>query len=137
VKVLDLGLARFHADQQLTQQLTRPGLTMGTVDYMAPEQWEDSSGVDIRADIYSLGCTLFYLLTGKAPYSEKTYGTTRKKLMAHAVAPIPSLVEQRPDCPEELDWLLSRMLAKEPDDRFDTPGEVAEALARPCREQVD
>ena len=128
VKILDLGLARFHADQQVTQQLTRPGLTMGTVDYMAPEQWEDSSGVDIRADIYSLGCTLYYLLTGKAPYSEKTYGTTRKKLMAHAVAPIPSLVEQRPDCPEELDWLLNRMLAKEANDRFDTPGEAAEAL---------
>ncbi len=101
---------------------------MGTVDYMAPEQWESSAGVDIRADIYSLGCTLFFLLTGQPPYGGKAYDTNRKKLMAHVVAPIPSLVAYRPDCPPELDQVLTRMMAKERQDRFASPADVAQAL---------
>lgn len=135
LKVLDLGLARLRADLQSTGQLTEygvsePGIAIGTVDYMAPEQWEDSSGVDIRADVYSLGCTLFYLLTGRAPYGQPAFDTIRKKLKAHAAEPVPSLAEHRGDCPKELDKLLGRMLAKEPEDRFDTPAEVAEQLQR-------
>ena len=95
VKLLDLGLAKFHAerrgDAQPQGRLTQPGVTMGTIDYMAPEQWENSAAADIRSDIYSLGCTLFFLLTGKPPYGDPAYDTSRKKLMAHVVAPIPSL----------------------------------------------
>ena len=132
VKLLDLGLAKFHADRRPIDErsgpLTQAGTTMGTVDYMAPEQWEDSSGVDIRADLYSLGCTLFFLLAGHAPYGDKAYDTNRKKLMAHVVAPIPSLRAVRPDCPEALDCVLARALAKEPDDRFQTPAELADAM---------
>ena len=79
--------------------LTQPGITMGTIDYMAPEQWENSATADIRADIYSLGCTLFFLLTGKPPYGDPAYDTNRKKLMAHVVAPIPSLAGQLPRLP--------------------------------------
>ena len=103
VKLLDLGLAKFHAerrgDAQPQGRLTQPGVTMGTIDYMAPEQWENSAAADIRADIYSLGCTLFFLLTGKPPYGDPAYDTSRKKLMAHVVAPIPSLVETLPRLP--------------------------------------
>ncbi len=132
VKLLDLGLAKFHADQRPIDErsgpVTQPGMAMGTVDYMAPEQWEDPSGVDIRADLYSLGCTLSFLLTGSPPFGDRTYDTNRKKLMAHIVAPIPSLPTLRGDCPEALDRIFARLMAKEPQDRFRTPAELAEAL---------
>ncbi len=143
LKILDLGLARLRADRPSPLELNQPGVSehgvfeksepgiaIGTVDYMAPEQWEDSSAVDIRADIYSLGCTLFCLLAGRAPYAEQSYDTIRKKLKAHAAEPIPSILEQRNDCPKELDRLLKCMLAKEADDRFDTPAEAAEAISQ-------
>ncbi len=96
---------------------------------MAPEQWENSASADIRADIYSLGCTLFFLLTGKPPYGEPDFETNRKKLMAHAVAPIPSLVENCADVPTELEEVYEEMMAKNPDGRFASPAEVAEAVA--------
>lgn len=127
VKLLDLGLARFQAGQ-LSQELTQAGTAMGTVDYMAPEQWENPSAVDIRADIYSLGCTLFHLLAGKPPYSSESFDTPRKKLAAHMAAPIPLVSQHCPGCPEDLDKILAHMLAKDAADRFDRPGEVAETL---------
>ncbi len=133
VKLLDLGLAKFHAewqgDAQPQGRLTQPGVTVGTIDYMAPEQWENSATADIRADIYSLGCTLFFLLTGKTPYGDPAYDTSRKKLMAHVVAPIPSLVENCPDCPQDMEEVYETMLAKNPRDRYGDPAEVAEAMA--------
>ena len=140
LKILDMGLAKFHADHSCravpgrgddgpADRLTQPGATMGTVDYMAPEQWENSASADIRADIYSLGCTLFFLLTGKPPYGGPTYDTSRKKLMAHAVAPIPSLRENCADVPEELEEVYETMMAKNPQDRYASPTEVAEAVA--------
>ena len=132
VKLLDLGLAKFRTDWQRVDPregpLTQDGVTMGTIDYIAPEQWEDPSGVDIRADIYSLGCTLFFLLTGQPPYGGEMYESGRKKLMAHVVAPIPSLRERVPNCPDELDHILARMMAKNPNERFDTPSAVADAV---------
>ena len=132
VKMLDLGLAKFTAEQRapdgLSDELTRQGFTMGTLDYMPPEQCEDASHVDIRGDIYSLGCTMFYLLTGRAPYEGKQFDTSRKKMMAHAVAPIPELADHRDDCPEDLDKILTYLMAKDPEDRVDTPGEVADAV---------
>ena len=133
IKILDMGLAKFHAESrgedQAANGLTQPGMTMGTVDYMAPEQWENSATADIRADIYSLGCTLYFLLTGKPPYGEPAYETGRKKLMAHAVAPIPSLAESCGDVPAELQEVFEAMMAKNPRDRYATPAEVADALA--------
>ena len=132
IKLLDLGLAKFHAERrpadQRSSELTQAGVTMGTVDYMAPEQWENSGAVDIRADIYSLGCTLFFLLSGQAPYGDESYDTNRKKLMAHVVAPIPALADHCPDLPAELDNIFIHMMAKEPEGRFATPGEVASAI---------
>ncbi len=132
VKLLDLGLAKFHAERPSQEQpsdgLTQSGITMGTADYMAPEQWENSGGVDIRSDIYSLGCTLFFLLAGRAPYSDKSDNSGRKKMMAHILVPSPSLVEACPDCPQELEGIFARMMAKLPEHRFQIPAEVAKAF---------
>ena len=84
---------------------------------------------DIRADIYSLGCTLFFILTGKPPYGKPDFATNRKKLMAHAVAPIPSLADNCADVPAELEEVYEEMMAKNPDGRFSSPAEVAAAVA--------
>jgi serine/threonine protein kinase len=133
VKLLDLGLAKFRAEWRGEAQspggLTQPGMTMGTIDYMAPEQGEDSAAADIRADIYSLGCTLFFLLTGKTPYGDPAFDTGRKKLMAHIVAPIPQLAGLCPDCPHDLESVYETMLAKDPHERYANPAEVVEAIS--------
>jgi len=132
VKLLDMGLAKFHAewrgDAKVQGRLTQPGVTMGTIDYMAPEQWENSGEADIRSDIYSLGCTLFFLLTGRTPYGDPAYDTSRKRVMAHAVAPIPSLLENCSDCPQDLEIVYETMLAKDPRERYAEPAQVAKAM---------
>ena len=127
VKILDLGLARLHNGDR--KELTSTGQLMGTVDYMAPEQTDDSHDVDIRADLYSLGATLFKLLCGAAPYADPRYNTVLKKLKAMATVPTPSIRDRRPDVPDELAVVVERLLAKEPEERFATPEAVAEALA--------
>ena len=129
VKILDLGLARLGAEQPSSGELTSEGQAMGTADYMAPEQAFDSHTVDIRADIYSLGCTLYKLLTGHAPFSGPDYGKPMQKMLAHAEKPVPPLRPTRPDVPKGLVKVLDRMLAKRPDDRFATPAKVAAAIA--------
>lgn len=126
VKVLDMGLACCRSTQ-FSENLTHTGLIMGTEDYMAPEQWENSSQVSIQADIYSLGCTLFFLLSGQPPFSSSS-GNRREKLMAHAVAPVPSLKGLRGDFPEDLEKILGHMMAKAAEDRFDSPAELADAV---------
>ena len=119
VRVLDLGLARI-ADaanpfnKTAARRLTESGMYMGTIDFMAPEQAEDSHRVDHRADIYSLGCTLFYLLTGKAPFPGET---VLKRLMAHMERPAPSLRLARPDVSLALEEVYQKMMAKRPEDR--------------------
>jgi hypothetical protein len=100
---------------------------LGTVDYMAPEQWLDSR-VDIRADVYSLGCTLYHLLAGRPPFAGPECDTYGQKLMAHARAPVPPLHARRPEVPDGLAAVLERLLAKQPDARWATPAEVAAAL---------
>ncbi len=112
VKILDLGLALL-GDRE-TGTLTGSDLAMGTPEYMAPEQATDSHQVDVRADIYSLGCTFYKLLTGKAPYPGQT---VVQIVMKHQQTPIPSLREERPDVPAALDAVFRKMLAKRPDDR--------------------
>jgi serine/threonine protein kinase len=129
VKVLDLGLALLHAAPDETGELTGSNQWMGTADFMAPEQGASAHTVDIRADVYSLGCTLYKLLSGRAPFSTTEYSTPYKKMEAHARAPVPPLRVGRPEVPADLAAVLERMLAKAPADRFATPGEVASALA--------
>jgi serine/threonine protein kinase len=124
VKVIDMGLAVIQ--EESTTQLTQTGLVLGTMRYCAPEQFRDASRVDIRADIYSLGCTLYHLLTGKPPYSQRT--TLAEVVQAHLHEPFPSLGEAPPSAPANLETVLARMTAKDPNARFATPGEVAEAL---------
>ncbi len=89
-KVLDLGLARLHGQNAPQENLTSTHQMMGTVDYMAPEQFENAHGVDIRADIYGLGCTLYKLLTGHAPYSGPGYSSVFQKMKGHIESPLPS-----------------------------------------------
>ncbi|HVA49942.1 MAG TPA: SUMF1/EgtB/PvdO family nonheme iron enzyme [Pirellulales bacterium] len=129
VKVLDLGLALLLAEQPGGDELTGTSQMMGTADYCAPEQVGDSHTVDIRADIYSLGCTLYKLLTGHAPFSGQQFDTAMKKLMAHISQPVRPVRELRPDVPQGLAAVLDRMLAKQPAARYSTPAEVLMAIA--------
>lgn len=132
LKILDLGLALLQGDVATGSDLTSTGQVMGTLDYIAPEQLADTHAVDIRADLYSLGCTLYRLLTGEPPFSSATLNTAAKKIFAHSFTPPPSLLSRRPDAPPELSALVNRLLAKKPEERFATPHEVAAALAPFC-----
>jgi serine/threonine protein kinase len=126
VKVLDMGLARFfHEDSSAYVKEYETGYIIGTADYLAPEQVVDSR-VDIRADIYSLGGALYYLLIGKSPFQD---GTNAQKMIWQQVR-LPKPVRHfRPEVPAGLIEVLDTMLAKEPARRYQTPGEAAEALA--------
>lgn len=133
VKILDLGLALLsEALAPDAGGLTTSGQMMGTIDYMAPEQGGDSHQVDIRADIYSLGATLYKLLTGVAPFAGEKFDTPVKKLMALATQSPNSIRSLRPDVPAPLAQIIERMLAKNPADRFATPEELIDALAPFC-----
>ena len=125
VKVTDLGLAR-SIDDTLETNITRAGTTVGTVDYMAPEQARSSKSADVRSDIYSLGCTWYQMLTGEPPYAE---GSLTNKLQAHALKPLPDPREKNENIPEGLIAVLQRMTAKKPADRYQTPAELLEDLA--------
>jgi len=129
VKVADLGLAHLSNSDSTSvhASLTQAGSILGTCDYMAPEQALDAATVDHRVDIYSLGCTLFFLLVGRPMYSA---GSLMALLLKHRDAPIPSLDRARAEVPAELDELYRRMAAKRPDDRFATMAEVVHVLER-------
>lgn len=130
VKILDMGLARF--EQEGDASLTRTGVVMGTIDYMSPEQALDTRSADARADVYSLGCTLHYLLTGQPVFAGDT---SMKKLLAHRESPVPSLRERCPQASEALDTVFQRMLAKQPDERLQTMQDVINLLQQ-CRDGV-
>jgi RND family efflux transporter MFP subunit len=132
VKLLDLGLARFYAETSTGEEMTGTGQAMGTADYMAPEQASDSRTVDIRADIYSLGCTLYKLLSGRAPFGGPEYRGTLDKLNAHVHQTPPPIRQLIAEVPEDLSAIIDRMLAKDPADRFATPAEVAKTLEPLC-----
>ena len=127
VKILDLGLAQLGAGSE-AGPMTEAGRMMGTPDYVAPEQILDSHAVDIRADLYSLGCTLFQLLAGEPPFGKATHPTLARKREAHLSETAPDVRTRRPDVPEQLAAVLARLLAKRPEQRFGTPAEVAAAL---------
>jgi serine/threonine protein kinase len=137
VKVLDLGLVR-----SLPQETDgEAGLTrihdermLGTVDYLSPEQAIDSHNVDIRSDIYSLGCTFYFLLSGDPPFAK---GTLTERLLAHQTRSAIPITVIRPDVPASLGRILSKMLEKRPDARFQAPAEVALALEEWLKSQAE
>ena len=127
VKVLDFGLAKVTSEKPTDSGLTTEGQMLGTPDYVAPEQILDAQSADIRADIYSLGATFYYLLTGHPPFKAKTLYDLYQAHISRDADPL-NLV--RPEVPSELASLVAKMLAKDPGRRFQTPGEVAQALMR-------
>jgi serine/threonine protein kinase/formylglycine-generating enzyme required for sulfatase activity len=125
VKILDFGLAKANSEKEQQHNLTGEGKMLGTPHYMAPEQIDDASTADIRADIYSLGCTLYCLLSGDAPF---TGGSLFAILHAHHTLEAAPLTEVRPEVPEGLAAVVRKMMAKDPARRYQTPDEVAQAL---------
>lgn len=136
VKILDLGLALLHEDSTDAPELTSVERVMGTLDYMAPEQATDSHHVDVRADVYALGATLFKLLTGQAPLASRGHDTQWKKLLALAGAEVPPIKTVRDDLPSGLAAVVDRMLARDRERRYATALQVAEAL-RPFTRGAD
>ncbi len=123
VKLTDLGLARMTSEEEF--RVTRAGTTVGTVDYMAPEQARDSTLADVRSDIYSLGCTLYHMLAGQPPFAEGGIG---ERVYKHLAADPVDVRLFNSNVSASLWTVLRRMLAKHPDDRFQTPAEVIDAL---------
>ena len=139
LRVLDMGLARLDVVAQQdplvpdsVEELTMSGRIIGTVDYMAPEQAIDSKHVDRRADIYSLGCTLYFLLAGRCPTPE---GSLTEKLLWHQTGPLPSLLDIRTDVDPELERTFRRMMSRKADDRYPSMAEVIDDLAK-CLERI-
>lgn len=128
VKILDFGLAKLNSERKRGSDLTRKDMAMGTPEYMAPEQALDTKSADIRADIYALGCTLYCLLAGRPPFRSAD-GNDLQVIMAHIDQDPPPVTQFRPEVPSDLAALLARMLAKAPDQRPQTPKQVADALA--------
>ena len=128
VKILDMGLVRsisMEGEENERTDLTRVGTVVGTPDYMSPEQAKNSSTVDRRADLYSLGCTLYFLLAGRPPFPN---GTPIEKIIKHQIeAPLP-LQALRPEIPTSVAEAVARLMAKSPADRFPTALAAAEAL---------
>jgi len=127
VHVLDLGLARFTDEKRASLTLAYDENVLGTADYLAPEQARNSHNVDARADIYGLGCTLYYLLLGRVPFPE---GTLAQRIAAHQKRMPPRIQDERPEVPDELAEICWKMMAKDPNDRQQSAEEVADDLTR-------
>jgi eukaryotic-like serine/threonine-protein kinase len=126
IKLTDFGLARIVEEED--HSLTRAGTTIGTVDYISPEQARNSRAADIRSDIYSLGCTLYHMLAGKPPFFE---GDLTERLLKHVEAEPEDIRLINPKVPEGLVLVLQRMMAKKPEDRYQTPAELLKDLENP------
>lgn len=134
VKILDLGMARLMELDDSSVRLTPSGTGLGTPNYMAPEQWQDAKHVGIQADIYSLGCTLYSLLSGRPPFSSIGKNKALSLMAAHANAPVPDISILRPDVEPDLQALIRMCMAKKPEDRPKLTSEL-EALLQPfCRD---
>jgi eukaryotic-like serine/threonine-protein kinase len=132
LKILDMGLVRslIEDEDASKTELTRDGTVVGTPDYMSPEQAKNSSTVDYRADLYSLGCTLYYLLRGRPPFPD---GSPIDKLLRHQLDAPPDIRAERRDVPQAVADIVNKLLAKKADDRYQTAAQAAEALARVCQ----
>jgi serine/threonine protein kinase len=139
VKILDMGLALFTQipEHRPAEGLVQKGVVMGTPNYMAPEQTLEPQTVDLRADLYSLGCTFYFLLTGQVPFPE---GTLVKKLRKHRNEEPTPVESIRPEVPSGVLAVVRRLMAKRPEDRHQTPAEVvavltavSSAVSGPCR----
>jgi serine/threonine-protein kinase len=131
VKILDFGLARLQYPAQVGTRehrtiLTRGNVVMGTPDYLSPEQSRDLHAVDIRSDLYSLGCTFYYLLSGNVPFEG---GTSLEKLIRHSSEEAVPVEHFRPELPAAVAAIVRRLMAKDPAERFQTPAELAATLA--------
>jgi serine/threonine protein kinase len=125
VKLTDFGLAREPTEDEF--RVTREGSTVGSIDYMAPEQARDSGSADIRSDLYALGCTLYHMLAGHPPFPE---GSLTERLFKHIEAEPADVSEINPTVTPDLVRVLRRLLAKKPEDRYQTPAELLADLAR-------
>ena len=126
VKILDLGLALFQQEEEESLTVLHNEKVMGTADYLSPEQAVNSHNVDHRADIYSLGCTLYFLLTGKPPFSE---GSLAQRIAMHQTQDPKSLSEVRPDIPNQLVKICEKMMRKDPDKRYRDCQHLQQAIA--------
>jgi eukaryotic-like serine/threonine-protein kinase len=127
VKILDMGLAQFSNDDEASLTIAHDEKVLGTVDYLSPEQALDSHSVDERADIYSLGCTLYFALVGHPPFPE---GTCTQRLMMHQTQQPESIRKQRPEVPEDLVSIFYKMTAKRREHRYQKADDVVDALSR-------
>ncbi|MEZ5940977.1 MAG: protein kinase [Planctomycetaceae bacterium] len=126
LRLMDLGLARITEDDDTTSlTVANDEKVLGTADYLAPEQAVDSHTVDPRADLYSLGCTLYFMLTGEPPFNE---GTLTQRLLAHQTKEPPAIEKKRPDTPADLAEILRKLMQKKPEDRYQTADEVYSVL---------
>ncbi|MDZ7615598.1 MAG: serine/threonine-protein kinase, partial [Patescibacteria group bacterium] len=130
-KLIDMGLARLHKMDTVAADLTASGVTLGTFDYISPEQARDPRNADVRSDVYSLGCTLFYMLAGRPPFPE---GTVLQKLLQHQGDAPPDVRQFRPDTPDGLMTVLRRMMAKDPRDRYPAATELLDDLSSLARQ---
>lgn len=125
VKVLDLGLALFSEDTDASLTMEYNDKVLGTADYLPPEQAINSHKIDSRADMYGLGCTLYFLLTGHAPFPD---GSIPSRIIKHQNSMPPDIRKERPDCPGELDGVCVKMMQKDPKFRYANCLQVAEVL---------
>lgn len=132
VKILDLGLAKLREGPIDEADATHSGFLLGTADYIAPEQIDTPRAADVRSDLYSLGCTLFKLLVGCAPFGGEELKSVMKKVEAHRTLPPPPLRDLRPEIPEDLAQIVARLLQKDPADRLQRPQDLVSALTPLC-----
>ena len=121
IKLIDMGLARLREADKVAADLTASGVTLGTFDYISPEQARDPRNADVRSDIYSLGCTLFFMLTARPPFLG---GTMLQKLLQHQGDEPPDVRQFRPDLSDDVTRVLRKMLAKDPRHRYREPSEL-------------
>src|SRR6185436_10085943 len=124
-KLVDMGLARLHQVEHSNNDLTASGVTLGTFDYISPEQARDPRTADVRSDLYSLGCTFYFMLTGRPPFPE---GTVLQKLLSHSSDPPPDPRELRSELDDDVANITLRLMAKLPNQRFQSAGELIDRL---------